>query len=72
MLIYVAMNALVLGYYRYQRRDLLLLTISLLSLVIIISTLINQLLPENMISWLILALVIIGQAALATKWLLKI
>ncbi len=59
-------------YYRYRKHDLLLLTNCLLGVLIVVTTLMAQLLPDNEVfSWLILALVIIGQATLATKWLLQ-
>ncbi len=69
---YVAVTVLALWYYRYRRHDLLLLTSCLLGVLIVITTLVGKLLPNNeILTWLILALVIIGQAALATKWLLQ-
>lgn len=72
MLLYIAVTALTFWYYRYRRRDLLLLAMSLLGVIIVLTTLTGRLLPlEEEITWLILALVLIGQAALATKWLLQ-
>lgn len=72
VMLYITMTILTLWYYRYQRRDLLLLASCLLGVVIVITSLIGKLLPmREQISWLILALVVIGQATLATKWLLQ-
>jgi uncharacterized membrane protein len=72
-LLYVAVTALALWYYCHQRRDLLSLAMSLLGVIIVITTLIAKFIPLRAeITWLILALVIIGQAALASKWLLHI
>jgi uncharacterized membrane protein len=68
--LYVATTALALWYYRYQRQDLLLLAVCLLGLLIVVTSLAYKLLPfDNVLNMLILALVIIGQASLATNWL---
>ncbi len=70
--LYMAVTALSLWYYRYRRHDLLLQAMCLLGVLIVVTTLVGKLLPlDAAISWLILAIVIIGQAALATKWLLQ-
>ena len=71
--LYIVITILALWYYRYQRHDLLLLAICLLGVLIVITSVIGKLLPiEQEITWLILALAVIGQATLSTKWLLKI
>lgn len=68
--LYLTTTALALWYYRYQRHDLLLLAACLLGLLIVLTSLASQLLPfDNVLNMLILALVIIGQATLATNWL---
>ena len=72
-LLYVIVTLFSLWYYRHQRYDLLLLAVGLLGILITVTTLIGRLLPlEIEITWLILAVVIIGQTTLATKWLLII
>jgi uncharacterized membrane protein len=72
--LYVAMTVFSLWYYHSQRQDLLLLAITLFGVLIVVTTLVGKVLPlgREEISWLILALVVIGQASLATKWLLLI
>ncbi len=75
VVLYVAMTAFNLWYYRSQQRhDLLLLAISLFGVLIVVTTLVARLLPlgREEISWLVLALVVIGQVYLATKWLLLV
>ena len=72
VLLYVVTTLLALWYYRYQRRDLLRLAMSLLGVIIVFTTFMGKILPLDTITWLILALVIIGQAALATKWLQQV
>ncbi|MCK5717405.1 MAG: DUF2157 domain-containing protein [Thiomargarita sp.] len=72
LLLYILTTALILWYYRFQRRDLLFLTLSLFGIVIVMTTFIGRLLPWDVFSWLFLALVIIGQATIATKWMQKI
>jgi len=67
--LYTGLTSFILWYYRYQRHDLLLLAVSLLSVIIVLTTLIIKMLPINVFTWLILALAVIGQASLATKWL---
>ncbi|MEN8218868.1 MAG: DUF2157 domain-containing protein [Pseudomonadota bacterium] len=68
--LYAATTALALWYYRYQRHDLLLLAACLLGLLIVLTTLAAKLLPfDKVLNMLILALLIIGQASLATNWL---
>lgn len=67
--LYTGLTSFILWYYRYQRHDLLLLAISLLSIIIVLTTLISKILPINALVLLILALLVIGQASLATKWL---
>jgi uncharacterized membrane protein len=72
-LLYVTVTLLSLWYYHHQRYDLLLLAVCLLGILIIMTTLIGRLLPlEVEISWLILAVMVIGQTTLITKWLLII
>ena len=45
---------------------------SLLSIILVFSTLLIKVLPmKTPISWLILALLVIGQATLASQWLRK-
>lgn len=71
-LLYISVTALALWYYRYVRRDLLLLAMSLLGVIVVFSTLFIKLLPmSSPISWLFLALLVIGQATLASQWLRK-
>ncbi|MDM8560375.1 DUF2157 domain-containing protein [Candidatus Parabeggiatoa sp. HSG14] len=73
VVLYIATTALSFFYYRYQRRDLLLLAASFFGILVILATFVSQLLPmRNAISWLILALVVIGLASGATKLLLNI
>ena len=72
-LLYVIVTLFSLWYYRHQRYDLLLLSTCLLGILITVTTLIGRLLPlEVEITWLILAIVVIGQTTLATKWLLVV
>ncbi len=72
-ILYIVVTLLSLWYYRSQRRDLLLLASSLLGILIVITSLMGKLLPiEREITWLLLALIVIGQATVATKWLLFI
>ena len=73
IILYVIVTLLSLWYYRHQRHDLLLLAVCLLGILMTVTTLMGRLLPLEMeITWLILAAVIIGQATLATKWLIII
>jgi len=70
---YLVVTSLSLWYYRYQRHDLLLLAICLLGVLVVFTTLVGRLLPmREIISWLILAIVIVGEATMATKWLLQL
>jgi len=71
LILYIGSTTLVLWYYRHQRHDLLLLAISLLGAIIVLTTLLAKLLNDEF-AWLLLALAVIGQASLATKWLLDI
>lgn len=72
-LLYVIVTLFSLWYYRHQRYDLLLLAVCLLGILITVTTLMGRLLPLEMeITWLILAVVVIGQATLATQWLIII
>lgn len=72
VLLYVAVTALALWYYRTRRHDLLLLAACLLGMLIVITTLVAKLLPlQEAVSWLLIALIVIGQATFATKWLLQ-
>ncbi len=69
-LFYISVTILAFWYYRYKRHDLLLLAMSLLGIIVVITTMFMKLLPmKTPISWLILALLVIGQATLASQWL---
>ncbi len=71
--LYMVMTAFSIWYYRYQRHDLLLLAICLLSILITFTTWIGFSLPfDEIVLFLVLAILVIGQASLATKWLLKV
>ncbi|HHB93056.1 MAG TPA: DUF2157 domain-containing protein [Thioploca sp.] len=71
--LYILTTAFSLWYYRYQRHDLLLLAICLLGILITFTTLIGvSLALDEVILFLLLAVIVIGQATLATKWLLKV
>jgi uncharacterized membrane protein len=72
LILYIGSIVLVLWYYRYQRHDLLLLAISLLGVIIVLTTLLAKLLLNDEFTWLLLALAVVGQVSLATKWLLHI
>jgi len=71
-LLYLGLTAFCLWYYSRQRHDLLLLAVCLLGVIIALTTFIVKLLPINALTLLVIALAIIGQAYLATKWLLHI
>ena len=69
-LLYISVMALAFWYYRYRRHDLLLLAMSLLGVIVVFTTLLIRLFPMDLqISWLILALLVIGQATFASQWL---
>ena len=69
----MTVTGLALWYYQTMRRDLALIAASLLGIILVLTVLGGKLLPlREMISWLILALFIMGQATLATKWLQRI
>jgi uncharacterized membrane protein len=71
-LLYISVTTLAFWYYRYKRRDLLLLAMSLLGVIVVFSCVLIKVLPmRTPISWLILALLVIGQATLASQWLRK-
>ncbi|MFK5971056.1 MAG: DUF2157 domain-containing protein [Candidatus Marithrix sp.] len=71
--LYILTTAFSLWYYRYQRHDLLLLAICLLGILITFTTWVGVSLPlDEVILFLLLAVIVIGQATLATKWLLKV
>jgi len=71
-LLYISVMILAFWYYRYRRRDLLLLAMSLLGVIVVFSTILIKVLPMSTpISWLILALLVIVQATLASQWLRK-
>lgn len=71
--LYVTITGLALWYYQIMRRDLALIAANLLGIILVLTVLCGKLLPlGEMISWLILALIIMGQATLATKWLQRI
>ncbi|MBE9562527.1 MAG: DUF2157 domain-containing protein [Proteobacteria bacterium] len=71
--LYIFVTIFGLWYYRYQRHDLLLLATCLLGVLITFTTLIGVSLPmDEMLLFLVLAILVIGQATLATKWLLHI
>ncbi len=71
-LLYISVTALALWYYLYRRRDLLLLAMSLFGVIVVFSAMFLRVLPiKTPISWLILALLVIGQATLASQWLRK-
>jgi uncharacterized membrane protein len=73
VILYVIVTLFSLWYYRHQRHDLLLLAVCLLGILMTVTTLIGRLLPlEIEITWLILAAIVIGQATLATQWLIII
>jgi uncharacterized membrane protein len=70
VVLYLLFTTSTLWYYRLLKRDLLLLSVNLFGIIVVTITFVAQLLSlENSFSWLILALVIVGQATLATKWL---
>jgi uncharacterized membrane protein len=71
-LLYIGFTAFFLWYYNRQRPDLLLLAVCLLGVIITLTTFVVKLLPINALTLLVIALAIIGQAYLATKWLLHI
>ena len=73
ILLYMLVTAFSIWYYRYQRHDLLLLAICLLGIIITFTTWIGMSLPlDDTVLFLLLAIIIIGQATLATKWLLRV
>ncbi|MDM8568195.1 DUF2157 domain-containing protein [Thiotrichales bacterium HSG1] len=71
--LYVFVTIFSLWYYRYQRHDLLLLAVTLSGVLATLTTLIGMLLPlDEIVLFLFLAILVIGQATLATKWLLHV
>ncbi|MDM8566196.1 DUF2157 domain-containing protein [Candidatus Halobeggiatoa sp. HSG11] len=71
--LYIFVTIFSLWYYRYQRHNLLLLAICLLGILVAFTTLVGVSLPiDEVLLFLVLAILVIGQATLATKWLLHI
>lgn len=71
--LYVFITIFSIWYYRYQRHDLLLLAVCLSGILATLTTLIGVSLPlDEVVLFLLLAILVIGQATLATKWLLYI
>jgi uncharacterized membrane protein len=72
VVLYLITTGLALWYYQAIRQDLLLLAVDLLGIIIVLTTFVGKILPlDETISWLIVALIVIGQATLASKWLLQ-
>lgn len=71
-ILYVLTTLISFGYYYSQRRDLLLLTINLAGLIATSTIIIGRaILSQDVGSWLILSIWIIGTTAAAGSWLLK-
>ncbi len=72
-ILYGFMTIFSLWYYRYQRHDLLLLAICLLGILVTFTTWVGVSLSlDAVLLFLLLAILVIGQATLATKWLLQV
>jgi len=71
--LYGLMTIFSLWYYRYQRHDLLLLAICILGVLVTFTTWVAVSLDlDEVLLFLLLAILVIGQATLATKWLLRV